>query len=165
MRCALLLCFVFVGVFFASAQDPKRFARALRSEQAMDRWMKKELHRQRKGHLIPTPSGSYSSHAPTFDSLVAFVRRQPGVEDAAWDRCMNKLDIWPGHSTIGMRWPIEGRIIERCWTVQEGIPGTINLFGWHPRVRKSREHLKLKRAKDCPGFIEQQRKYCEERKR
>ncbi len=147
------------------AQDAKRFQRALnaRSEKAMDRWVKHEIHRHRNGQLITTPSGSYLSHAPTFDSLVAFMRRQPGVEDAAWDKCMGKIDIWPGHSNIGLRWHARGRIIERCWNIQEGILGTINLFGWRPRVRKSREQLRYKNARECPGFVEQQRKYCEGR--
>jgi len=146
------------------AQNAQRFQHALnaRSERAMDRWVKRELHRQRDGHLITTPSGSYRSHAPTFDSLVAFLRRQPGVEDAAWDKCMGKLDIWPGHSNIGVRWHARGQVFERCWTVQEGIPGTLKLPGWRPHVRKDRELLKYKRSLACPGFVEQQRKYCTE---
>lgn len=150
--------------FAVRAQDMKRFQRALNSgnEHAMDRWMKREFHRVRKGHLVPASSGSYTDHAATHDSLVAFLRCGIGVEDAAWDRCMNKLSIWPGHSTIGMRWHAEGRVMERCWIVQEGIPGTINLFGWHPRVRKSREYLKYRKGRTCPGFIEEQRKYCTE---
>lgn len=159
--CLLLLPFVL------QAQAAKGFQRALnaRNEHALDRWMAREIHRQRKGHLITTPSGSYRSHAPTYDSLVAFMRRQPGVEDAAWDKCMDKLDLWPGHSNIGLRWHGRGQVFERCWTVQEGIPGTIDLFGWRPHVRKDKQHLKYKRASWCPGFVEQQRRYCEELKR
>jgi hypothetical protein len=110
--------------------------------------------------LISSPNGSYSSYTPTYDSLVAFLRRQPGVEDTAWDKCVIKEAIWPGHSNIGLRWHTRGQVFERCWTVQEGIPGTINFFGWHPQVRKSREQLKCKRALECPGFVEQQRQYC-----
>ena len=145
------------------AQDAERFQRALnaKSEKAMDRWMKHEIHRARQGHLVTTASGSYTVHDPTHDSLVAFLRRQPGVLDAAWDKCVGKIDIWPGHSTIGMRWRSGDQVIERCWVVQEGIPGTINLFGWRPRVRKSREQLRYKNARECPGFVEQQRKNCE----
>ncbi len=147
------------------AQDAERFQRALNSnnEHAIDRWMKKEIHRHRKGHLITTPSASYIVHDRTHDSLVAFLRRQPGVEDAAWDKCIGKLDIWPGHSTIGLRWHARGRVLERCWGVQEGIPGTINLFGWRPRVRKAREHLKYKSARECAGFVDEQKKLCEQR--
>ena len=146
------------------AQNAQRFQHALnaRSESALDRWMKHELHRHRKRQLIDTPNGSYGSYAPTYDSLVAFLRRQPGVEDAMWDRCMGKLDIWPGHSNIGVRWHARGQVFERCWTVQEGIPGTLKLPGWRPHVRKDRELLTYKRARACPGFVEQQRKYCTE---
>jgi len=161
---SLLLC-LFLLPLVAPAQNAQRFQRALASgnERALDRWMKGEVHRARKGHQVTTPSGSYTVHDPSHDSLVAFLRRQPGVEDAAWDKCIGKLDIWPGHSTIGLRWRVGEVVHERCWTVQEGIPGTINLFGWRPHVRKDRQHLKYKRASLCPGFVEQQRKYCAER--
>ena len=149
----------------APAQDADRFARALRSERALDRWMKKELHRQRKGQLVTTPSATYIVHHQTFDSLAAFLRRQPGVVDAEWDRCIGKLDLWPGHSTIGLRVLIDGMEHERCYRVQEGIPGVIRLPGWRPHVRKDRQHLKVLAAHDCPGFVEQQRAYCAERRR
>lgn len=158
-----LFCLLLVP-FVLQAQDAKRFQRALnaRIEHRLDHWVKREIHRQREGQLIPTPSGSYRSHAPTFDSLVAFLRRQPGVEDAAWDRCMGKLDIWPGHSTIGMRWHARGQVIERCWGVQEGIPGALKLPGWRPHVRKDRQNLKCRWAKECLGFVEQEVRRCEE---
>ena len=113
----------------ARAQDAQRFERALRGPQAMDRWMKKEIHRQRKGQVITTPSTSYVVHRATFDGLVAFLQRQPGVENAAWDRCTNKIMLWPGHSTIGVRVMLDGAVHERCYRVQEGIPGTLRLPG------------------------------------
>lgn len=156
-----------IGLLFVTlavqAQDVKRFQRALASgnERILDRWMKRELHQQRRGHPVAASQGVYIVHAPTYDSLVAFLRRQPSVEDAAWDKCINKIDIWPGHSTIGLRWRSNGQLIERCWGVQEGRPGTINLFGWRPTVRKSRAQLKYRRASSCPGFVEQQRTFCE----
>ena len=156
-----LFCLLLIP-FVLQAQDPKRFQRALnaRSEHRLDHWVKHELHRHRKRQLISTPNGSYSSYAPTYDSLVAFLRRQPGVEDAAWDRCMGKLDIWPGHSNIGLRWHARGQVIERCSNVQEGIPGTLKLPGWRPHVRKDRQHLKYRWAKECPGFVEQEVRRC-----
>jgi len=162
-----LLLFLFVLPLLAQAQNAKRFQHALvsSSERAMDRWMKSGIHRVRKGHQVTTPSSSYTVHDPSHDSLVAFLRRQPGVDDAAWDKCIGKLDVWPGHSTIGLRWRVGDGLHERCWTVQEGIPGTVNIFGWRPKVRKSRAYLKYERASTCPGFVEQQRKYCAERGR
>ena len=162
MRSVLLILFILPLV--VPAQNTKRFQRALlsSSEGAMDNWMEREIHRVRNGQLVATPSGGYSEHHSTHDSIVAYLRRQPGVEDAAWDRCLNKISIWPGHSTIGMRWRVGAVARERCWIVQEGIPGTINLFGWHPKVRKNREYLKYLRAVDRPGSVEQQRQYCAE---
>jgi hypothetical protein len=146
----------------AVAQDAQRFQRAFASgnERALDRWMKSEFHRVRNGHQVTTPSGSYTVHDPSHDSLVAFLRRQPGVEDAAWDKCIGKLDIWPGHSNIGLRWRVGDELRERCWTVREGIPGTINFLGWRPQVRKSRQQLKYSGAQACSGFVEEQRRLC-----
>ena len=157
----IVLLFLFLLPLALHAQDAKRFQRALRTERAMDRWMKREIQRHRTGHLVTTPSGSYTIHDRTHDSLTAFIRRQPGVDDAMWDRCMNKIDIWPGHSTIGIRWQRGGVVYERCWSIQEGRPGTINLFGWRPHVRKSREQLKYKGAREYAGFVAEQRKQCE----
>jgi len=161
-----LLLFLFSLPLVAPAQNTQRFQQALNSnhEKAIDRWMEREIHRHRKGHLVTTSSSSFIVHHPTHDSLVAFLHRQPGVEDAAWDKCIGKQAIWPGHSTIGMRWHARGRVYERCWSVQEGRPGTIHLFGWRPKVRKNREHLLFKRAASCTGFVEQQRKWCTERR-
>lgn len=162
----LLLCSMLLP-FALEAQDAKRFQRALTSgnERAIDRWVEREVHRQRKGIVMTTWEARYTSHSATYDSLVAFMRRQPGVRDAAWDKCMTKIAIWPGHSTIGMRWQKGDQVIERCWKVQEGIPGTINLFGWRPKVRKAHEHLKYKSARECAGFVEEQKKYCGETRR
>lgn len=162
-----ILCLLLFLPADVHAQDAKRFQRALnaRSEKAMDRWVKHELHRHRERVAINTPNGSYGSYVPTYDSLVAFMRRNPGVEDAMWDRCMGKQSIWPGHSNIGVRWHARGQVFERCWTVQEGIPGTLKLPGWRPRVRKNREKLKFKKAQACPGFVALQHNYCEEQRR
>jgi hypothetical protein len=163
---SLLLC-LFLLPLVAPAQNGQRLQRALAygNERALDRWMKSEVHRVRKGHQVTTPSGSYTVHDPSHDSLVAFLRRQTGVEDAAWDRCIGKLDIWPGHSTIGLRLMLRGVEHERCYHVQEGIPGTINFFGWRPHLRKDREQLKYLGAADRPGFVAEQRRYCAERQR
>ncbi|HRH71422.1 MAG TPA: hypothetical protein PLB89_18120 [Flavobacteriales bacterium] len=157
-----LLLAIMLAPLLVMAQDPATFARAINSgnTKKLDRWMKRELHRQRKGHLQITPSASYYVHDPTFDTLVAFIREQPGVSDAAWDKCIGKIDIWPGHSRIGLRFDMNGSVHERCYSVQEGIPGVIRLPGWRPRVRKDREHLKYLVASDCPGFVEEQRRHC-----
>lgn len=143
-------------------QDPDGFARAVERGKmaAIDRWMKRELMAQRKGEQMDNGSTMITVNSLTYNSIVDWLREQPSVIDAAWDGCMNKLDNWPGHSTIGLRVVLNGVEHERCYRLQEGIPGTINLFGWRPKVRKSRQHLKYLGSAECPGFVAEQRAYC-----
>jgi len=159
-----LLLAMMLAPMLSTAQDPEAFERALKSGNVkkLDRWMKRELHHQRKGHLQVTPSASYYVHDRTFDSLVAFLRLQPGVQDAARDKCIGKIAIWPGHSRIGVRFEMNGAMHERCYSVQEGRPGQIRLFGWRPHVRKDREDLKYLGAVECQGFVAQQHQFCKE---
>lgn len=147
---------------FAGAQDPVRFARALehRNTSALDRWMKHEFRAHRKGTLNNTSSSSYVIHAPTHDSLVAWLRQQPGVIDAAWDKCLSKPLIWPGYATVGLRVRMSRGVLERCYFLQEGRTGTIDLWGWRPRVWRSREQLKYRKASACEGFSREQRMHC-----
>lgn len=158
---AAVLAFVMLPLVLC-AQDAEGFARATRrsNSHALDRWMKRELHRQREGTLVTTPSATYTVHYNTYDSLVLWLRNQPDVIDAAWDKCVIKPASWPGYSTIGLRVRVGGLVRERCYTVQEGRMGAINLFGWRPKVRRSREWLKFLRAGECVGFVAQQHGYC-----
>lgn len=160
MRKLILAALLLPGL--APAEDADAFARALKSGhvERVDAWVKHELRRMRKGHVRSTPSTSFIVHGPTFDSLVAFLRRQPGVLDAAWDKCVKKAAIWPGHSRIGVRFGMNGTVYERCHDVQEGIPGSIKLFGWRPHVRKDRQMLRYQGANECRGFVEKQNRIC-----
>lgn len=157
----LVSIFIFLSTA-GVAQNAASFAQALEhnSPRALDHWMKRELHHQRKGVLVTTPSTSYTIHSPTYDSLITWLRRQPGVVDAEWDRCIGKFDLWPGHSTIGVHVRLGEAVHERCYTLQEGRPGTINLPGWRPKVRRSRQTLKLVGTRECHGFGAQQRRIC-----
>jgi hypothetical protein len=154
----------FIGL---TMHDPEGFARAMErgNIHAIDRWMKRELMAQKKGEQVDNGSAMITVHTLTYNSIVDWLRKQPGVIDAAWDGCVGKLDIWPGHSTIGVRVRLNGVEYERCYRVQEGIPGTVNLFGWRPKLRRSREHLKFLGAAECPGFVGEQRRHCAERGR
>lgn len=157
-----LLILAFCAANALCAQDADAFARALdrKSPRALDRWIKRELYDHRKGTQITSPGSSYTSHSATYDTLVAWLRQRPGVLDAEWDRCIGKLDLWPGHSTIGVQVRLGGVVRERCYTLQEGRPGTIKLPGWRPKVRKTREELKLVGVRECAGFAVEQRGYC-----
>ena len=145
------------------AQDATTFRKAIESGKVerLDRWMKRTIHDQRKGHLVNNGSSTYIAHQATYDTIVAFVRQQPGVIDAGWDRCVAKAAIWPGHSVVGITCQMGGRTVERCWRVQEGRLGTIRIGSWRPRIRKPQEELRYTGARECTGFVAEQRKQCE----
>lgn len=157
---------VLIGVLLPAsllAQDATTFRKAIESGKVerLDRWMKRTIHDQCKGHLVINGTSTYITHQATYDTIVAFVRQQPGVIDAAWDRCVAKAAIWPGHSVVGIMCQMGGRTVERCWRVQEGRLGTIRLGRWRPRIRKPREELRYLGAQECTGFVAEQRKLCE----
>lgn len=155
---------VVTGFIGLPMQDPDGFARALErgSIRAIDRWMKHELMAKKRGEQLDNGSTMITFHTLTYNSIVDWLKKQPGVIDAAWDGCVAKPMIWPGHSRIGMRFIMKGIEHERCYRVQEGIPGVIHLPGWRPHVRSAREHLKFLDAMEFPGFVEQQRQACRE---
>ena len=160
MKQLIVLLFMLPTVIHA--QDATRFAHAMeRGAGAVDHWMKRELMAHKKGTLVNNGSTTYTSHSATYDSLVIFLRMQPDVLDAGWDRCMVKLTSWPGHSSLGVRFVSNGEVHERCYYLQEGRSGSIEIFGWRAQVRKVREQLKFLGAKECPGFVEEQRRNCE----
>lgn len=144
--------------------NPDGFARAVKrgNIHAIDRWMKRELMAMKRGEQVDNGSSTYTVHALTYNSIVDWLKKQPGVIDAAWDGCTNKIGLWPGHSTIGVRVMLNGVEHQRCYRVQEGRLGTINFFGWRPRMCKSREQLRYLGAEDRPGFVVLQHKYCED---
>ena len=158
---------VVTGFIGLPMQDPDGFTRAVErgSIGAIDRWMKRELMAKKRGEQLDNGSTMITVHTLTYNSIVDWLKKQPGVIDAAWDGCVDKIDLWPGHSTIGLRVVLNGVERERCYRVQEGRLGTVNIFGWRPRIRKSREHLKLLGAEDRPGFVVLQHKYCEDRRK
>lgn len=158
----MLLLLLLPGLL--AAQDAKRFRRAVEhgTPCALDRWMKHELRVARKGTRISQPGSSYVEHHSTYDALITWLRGQNCIEGAEWDRCISKAMTWPGRSTIGVRVRLDGGIRERCYDIQEGRPGTIHLFGWRPRVWKSRETLKFLGARECLGFVEAQREACKQ---
>jgi hypothetical protein len=88
------------------------------------------------------------------------LRTQIGVNGVDWDRCVIKPAVWPGTWTLGVvfrtRDGKEQDILERCYTIQGGRPGTIHLFCWRPPVRRDRDDLKCMKARPCLGFVEEQ---------
>ncbi len=164
MRYALLVACLLPLLAFAD-NDP-RFARIIERGHVgrIDRYMRRLIEREGRDHRAPTYLHPMGGAEDVLSDLYYQLRTQIGVSMADWDRCVMKPGTWPGTWTFGVVFRTqEGKvddILERCYTIQGGRPGTINLFGWHPRLRKSRSDLKVVGRGACVGFVEQQRKTC-----
>lgn len=164
MRYAFL--FVCLLPLLATAGNDPRFARIIARGHVgrIDRYMRRLIEREGRDHRAPTCLHPMGGAEDVLSGLYDQLRTQIGVSLTDWDRCVLKPGPWPGTWTFGVVFRTrEGKvddILERCYTIQGGRPGTINLFGWRPHVRKDRPHLKVKHIRACTGFVEQQRKIC-----
>lgn len=130
----------------------------------IDRCMRRYIERAGRDHGASTYMHPMGGAEARIHALYYDLRKQIGVNGVDWDRCVIKPAIWPGTWTLGVVFRTrDGKvqdILERCYTIQGGRTGTIDLFGWHPRVFKARDDLKVKRARACAGFVEEQKKAC-----
>lgn len=154
---------------YAVADNDHHLARLIHrgNVRRIDRYMARVIEREGRDLRPPTYLHPLGGAEDNIMALYENLRRQIGITQVDWDRCVVKAQTWPGTWTLGVVFRTrDGHvedIIERCYTIQGGVPGTINLSGWRPRVRKDRQQLKCIRAKACPGFLEEQRKVCAER--
>lgn len=109
-------------------------------------------------------SGHQINLTPCIDSITNWLKKQDCIEDAYWDKCQIKQAIYPGHSTIGVKFRTKNGIVEKCFLVQEGTTGQINILGWEPKIFKSKKILIYEKMYNCENFIEQQKMNCERRK-
>ncbi|KRP11476.1 MAG: hypothetical protein ABR95_03420 [Sphingobacteriales bacterium BACL12 MAG-120813-bin55] len=132
----------------------------------IERLIKQQVRKHRKAVVLTNPYDStvtYKSLVPALDSITAWLDRQESIEAAYWDKCQMKIDIYPGHSSIGIRIQGESEMIEKCFYVQEGTIGKLHFFGWRPQLFRTRLVLKYEKMYDCPGFIELQQQNCADR--
>lgn len=151
---------------FALADNDPHLARIIRkgNPHRIDRCMRRYIEREGRDHGASTYMHPLGGAEDRIHALYYGLRKQIGVNGVDWDRCVAKPAIWPGTWTLGVVFRTrDGKvqdILERCYTIQGGRPGTINLFGWRPRVRRARGDLKVKRVRRCEGFVEEQQRIC-----
>jgi hypothetical protein len=105
---------------------------------------------------VPT----YLSMDQNIDSLRMWFKRMECVDDAFYDKCQNKISIYPGWSIIGVKFKTNSGLEEKCFSIQKGTTGTINIFGWKLKVARMKSKLVFKKLYDCTGFIEEQKQNC-----
>jgi hypothetical protein len=151
---------------FVRADNDPHLARIIHrgNPHRIDRCMRRYIEREGRDHGASTYMHPLGGAEARIHELYYDLRKQIGVNGVDWDRCVIKPAIWPGTWTLGVvfrtRDGKEQDILERCYTIQGGRPGTINLFGWRPRVRKDRDDLKCLKARECYGFVEEQQQRC-----
>jgi hypothetical protein len=148
----------------AFSQDEKAFCKAgyNMNFKKTERILHKVIKENRKGQVFfnGARSGYQTNLAPSLDSITNWLKRQECVEDAFRDKCQMKEAIYPGYSSIGVKFKTKNGMIEKCFLIQEGTTGQINIFGWKPKIFKSKTILVYKKMYDCGNFIEQQRINC-----
>ncbi len=162
----LIVLLTFPAAYYSSAQSDIAFCKAVRhgNYQKVERIIKHETRKYRHGIEYDNGPGSgiQVTHTPGLDSLTAWLQNLPCVKDACWDKCSYKCAIYPGWASIGVLFDQNGQTIAKCFTFQLGSTGTIRIFGWRPHVLPMKDLLLYKRMRDCPGFIEREKKKCRE---
>lgn len=163
----ILLLFTLLDFGSIDAQSEKRFCKAVDKENfhRVARFVKQQLKQHRYATEYANPEvvtfqAILTTYTPNIDSIAAWLRNFHCVADVSWDKCMAKAAIYPGHSTIGVKFKTRNGEIEKCFLLQEGTTGRVNIFGWHLKLSKSKTKLVYKRMYDCSGFIEMQKKNC-----
>ncbi|MHC1776602.1 MAG: hypothetical protein AB9834_14455 [Lentimicrobium sp.] len=162
-KITLLLVFVFVFQY-AYCQNAKVFCKAVDDSdfRKVERIVKKTIKDNRTGqtYFNGAGSGNQINLSPCYDSIINRLKKQACVEDAFWDKCQTKEANYPGHSSIGIQFRTKTGMIEKCFLIQEGTTGQINLLGWRPKVFKLKKMLVYVKMYDCENFIEQQKENC-----
>lgn len=161
-----LIIAVITGCFFsvtAFAQNA-RFCKAVEKGnfKKAEYLFKSQVKKRKKGTACYNGAGSgyQITHHYDLDTLTRWLKNMPCVEDAVRDKCQQKELIYPGSSSVGVKFKTSEGIVEKCFWIQEGTTGNVNIFGWKPHIFKSRNILRYKKMYDCKGFIELQRQNC-----
>ncbi len=162
------LTILFAVLFFLSAyaQNELKFCKAVEKEnfRKVERLFKREIKKRKSGLQNDNGKGSgiQVNHQYTFDTLTLWLKKMPCIEDAFWDKCEIKIAIYPGWTVIGAKFKTTSGIKEKCFTIQIGTTGTVNIFGWKPKLCKAKNSLVYKKMADCSGFIAKQKQNCAE---
>lgn len=157
------LLFVLQSLF---SQNEKAFCKAVENMnfKKVERIVHKVIRKNSKGqeYFNGEGSGYQTDLSPSLDSITNWLKKSDAVEDACWDKCQEKIAIFPGNSSIGVKFKTKTGIVEKCFLIQMGKTGQINLLGWKPRIGRTKTKLVYVRMYECENFIEQQKANCDD---
>ena len=150
--------------FSAKSQNEISFCKAVKSAhlKKIERKIKELIQHNNRGEIFYNGAGSGNQidYTPCYDSIINWLIRQPCIVDAYWDKCQNKELSYPGKSAIGIKFNTEKGILEKCYLIQQGTTGQINILGYRPKLFKESNRLVYIKMFDCNGFIDAQKKNC-----
>lgn len=155
---------VFVGIIFLFAentfcQSDKAFCEAIFSSRfnKAERIFNKQVKKNNKGYVYQDSGwGIATTYYTNYEFLVNWLKKQDCVEDAIWNKFQLKAAIYPSYSIIGARFKTKKGIVEKCFMINEGTTGQINVLGWRIKIAKHKKKLVISKMFDCEKFIEQQ---------
>lgn len=104
----------------------------------------------------------YSNYSLAIDSMVRILDSLACSQSAYADFCAMKIAIWPGNSALAVAFPSSSGTQEFCYHIQEGKMRGVGIRGIFYLPLKSKEELVYLTQSSCPGFIEEQKRQCEE---
>lgn len=133
----------------------------------VERIVKAEIRKHKKGEQFYNGPGSgmQTSFNASCDSIVNWLVSHKHISSAAWDKCVYKIAIYPGQLVIGAVFQTKQGEVEKCFHIRQGTTGQVNLFGWHPKLLKSKNELRYIKMMDCKGFVALQEANCREMRR
>ncbi len=148
------------------AQSNKAFCKAVDDSNfnKVERIFKRQVKKLSQGYTYASQDNGWgisTSYYTHYTTLINWLKKQDGVVDAFWDQCQAKAAIYPSYSSIGVKFKTKNGIVEKCFLIQEGTTGQLNILGWRPKLFKSKKILVYKKIYNCENFIEQQKMNCD----
>jgi hypothetical protein len=90
----------------------------------------------------------------------------PGVLDAYYDYCQEKIALYPGWMTLGVRFQQDSIELEKCYSIRLAKPSQYwRRLIFRPLKNKEQLYHIKKWTYYQPGFIDFQRKKCEDQQK
>lgn len=114
-----------------------------------------------KNNKIPNRTLGYSNYNEILDKIVIEISKIDCVVEATWDKCALKPAIYPGTSTIGVKYYVENILIEQCFYVSQDKMVYFRIFNWYRHLIKYKYELVYLGSSNCSGFFEREKENCE----
>lgn len=160
----VIISFILLSFFIysASGNDGAKLCKAVSKGKfnKVERIVKRHVNGLPESKESDSGNPAYRSMEQNIDSLKKWFKSMDCVEDAFDDKCQNKIAIYPGWSIVGVIFKTDAGLAEKCFSIQKGTTGTINILGWRPKISRTKNKLVYKIMYNCPGFIDEQKKNC-----